>query len=509
MENMKTPEIGGNTARVKKSLALTIASLCTTLTSMALSMLMVRILTLEDLAVYKQTLLAYQTFTPVLGLGISQGIYYVLSRNEHRQRAVVKECCLLLLGTGTLYALFMLLGGREFLANRVSNAVVSSALLWMVPLAMISTPAELRPSIYVYQDRIKQNAQFSVISNLVCVCLILLSVLYFRTGMAAVGAYSIGYCAVGVLGLILAWRLVPKDDAAISTASVRMILKVSIPLGVASMLGTLSNSLDKWIISFMCSPEEYAVFSYGAHELPFLSTIASAISTVIIVDMVKYTKEHKYDEALTLFRNVAKVTSYFIFPTMMLFMVIAEPFYEFMYTESMLAAVPVFRVYLLMLPVRTVMYGPLMIAMGKSKQVLYRTIAGLIANLILSILLVLWIGTIGATIATVITLYLVSVPYNLAVISKETHSQWRELLPFKHFGKCLLMSLIPAGICYVTLPVINGLPLILRLVISGCIYLIILIPLFFTLFKNDSRVIWKKVKQFMKGLHVGRRNDIE
>lgn len=231
-------------SHIKKSLALTIASLCTTLTSMVLSMLMVRMLTLEDLAVYKQTLLAYQTFVPVLGLGISQGIYYVLSRNEHRRRAVVKECCLLLLGTGTLYALFMMLGGREFLANRVSNSAVSSALLWMVPLAMISTPAELRPSIYVYQDKIQQNARFSVLSNLFCVLLILLSVTVFRTGMAAVGAYSIGYCAIGVLGLILAWRLVPKDDAAISLESIKAILKISVPLGVASMLGTLSNSLD-------------------------------------------------------------------------------------------------------------------------------------------------------------------------------------------------------------------------------------------------------------------------
>lgn len=480
-------------SRVTKTIALTLASLFTTLTSMALSMLMARMLSLSDLAVYKQTLLAYQTFVPILGLGIAQGMYFALSRNEGRIRAVTKESMLILGGMGLLYTLFIVCGGRAFLAQRVNNPLVADMLLWMAPLALIATPSTICGTIFVYQDRIPLNAKFSAFTSLFCILCVLAAVLLFQNAQSAVISYATSHIAVSLLGLFIAYRLLPKDDGKLRPSSMRAILTMSVPLGVASMLGTLSNSLDKWIISFMRTPEEYAVFSYGAYELPFLSTIAGAISTVIIVDMVKYTKEHRYDDALALFRKVAEITSYVIFPVMMLFMVVAEPFYEFMYTKTMLPAVPVFRVYLLMLPIRTVMYGPLLIAMGKSKQVLYRTIAGLVANLVLSILLVMQIGTIGATVATVLTLYTVAVPINLLIIGKECKKRWRELLPWKHFGKCFAYALPATGVAFFAMYALREAGVIYQLITSCLSFAIICSCCYVWMFHIDYRRIVRSV----------------
>lgn len=485
-------------SRASKTIALTLASLFTTLTGMVLSMLMARMLSLGDLAVYKQTLLAYQTFTPILGLGISQGMYYVLSRNENRTRAVYRESVLILGGMGLLYTLFIVCGGRTFLAQRVNNPMVADMLLWMAPLALIATPGTIRGTIFVHRNRIPYNAKYSAFSSLFCILCVLASVLVYQSAQSAVISHSVSHIAINLLGLLIAFRLLPKDDSKIRLSSMRSILAVSVPLGVATMLGTLSNSLDKWIISFMRSPEEYAVFSYGAHELPFLSSIAGAISTVIIVDMVKYTKERRYNDALTLFRKVAKTTSYVIFPVMMLFMVVAEPFYELMYTETMLPAVPIFRVYLLMLPIRTVMYGPLLIAMGKSKQVLYKTLVGLIVNLILSVALVYWIGTIGATISTVGTTFLVNLPINFYIISKEFRIPWPRILPYAHYGKCLISSTVPAAAVYFLLPLLSNLSLIFQLMLSTVIFCVLLVPMYFVFFKDDIILYGHRVKTLLR-----------
>ena len=42
------------------------------------TMIMARVLAKEDLAAYRQAFLAYETVTPLLALGVSQGMYYFL-----------------------------------------------------------------------------------------------------------------------------------------------------------------------------------------------------------------------------------------------------------------------------------------------------------------------------------------------------------------------------------------------------------------------------------------------
>ena len=47
--------------------------------------------------------------------------------------------------------------------------------------------------------------------------------------------------------------------------------KFSIPLGLASVFGTLSIQLAGIIVSFLTTPDEYAVYANGAKEVPFIS----------------------------------------------------------------------------------------------------------------------------------------------------------------------------------------------------------------------------------------------
>lgn len=114
-------------------------------------------------------------------------------------------------------------------------------------------------------------------------------------------------------------------------------------------------------------------------------------------------------------------------------------------------------------------------------------------NLILSVLLVWWIGTIGATIATVITLYTVSVPYNLIVIARETGVKWISILPLKHFGKCLLLTIPPAAASFVALYLVAEWPVLPKLIVVSIIYVVIIIPLLYLVFKEDMQAFLKKI----------------
>jgi len=499
IETGQLPDFKPQTSRMKKTVALSLATFIVNLTKIALAALLARVLTLSDLAAYNQTLLAYQTFVPVLGLGITQALYYLLANNENRQTSMVRECLMILAMMGFLYSAFILAGGRFFLAQRVSNPQVANLLLWMVPLAIFVTPSEIRIPIWVYNDRLVLNAYFSAFSNLFNVLSVFFVAWIAKTAAAAVATHALSNITVSVVGLYLAYRMLTPDKDRMRLGSVKTILAFSLPLGLATMLGALSHDLDKWIISFMRSPEEYAVFSYGAYELPFINTLSGILSTVIIVDMVEYAKRENYSMTLRLFRRIATLTSYFIFPIMLYFMVVADPFYRLMYTDRMANAVPVFRVYLLALPIRTVLYGPLLIALGQNKQVLYKTIIGLVANLIMSVVLVYFIGTIGATVATVLSLYLVYVPINLRLISRRTKISWTQILPFAHYGKCLLMALLPAGITLLVMPLMRDLHHLYPIVIAAGIFALTTLPMYFLFFREDFLSFSNRLLRMVKG----------
>ncbi|HSK69851.1 MAG TPA: oligosaccharide flippase family protein [Candidatus Limnocylindria bacterium] len=486
-------------SRTKKTAALTAAALVVNLGKLALSVILARILTVTDLAAYNQTLLAYQTFIPVLGLGIPQAMIYLLSRNEGRVKALVNECFILLLGAGAVYALFIALGGRYFLAERVNNPLVADILPWMIPLALLTSADLIRTPVLVHQNRITFGVWYSAVSTVFRVACVIVAVLFARSAGPAITAYSLSFAFASAAGLAVVYRLLPAGLGRIRLRSLPGILKVALPLGVSGILAAFSRDLAKWVVSVMRTPEEFAVFSYGAMELPFVSTLTGVIGTVVIVDMVRFAKEGRMQDAVRLFRRTAEVTSYVIFPMMAFFLVAAEPFYRVLYTDRMLGAVPVFRIYLFLLPARTVQYNSLLIALGLSRGVMYRSMLGLAADAALSLLLVGAMGPVGASVASLLATYLVILPVNLYLISKSTGVHWKRVLPFDHFRRCLLAVLVPAalGAAIAFLPGIFS-PLA-RLVLTAAVFAVSILVSYRVVFREDFAVWKRKALAMLKG----------
>lgn len=493
---------GQSVSKTEKALALSIAGVVNTLLSLLLSMASARVLTKAEIAVNSQTLLAYTTFASFLTLGITSGIYYHLANNEDRKRAVVNESMTLIALASLVYALFILFGGNRLLAVVFKNPAIENLLYFIIPYALIITPTSVLSCVCVYENRLRWNAILSTARTFLTLLIVSAVMLIYRTGASMVVsrvAVSIGFALFSVF--LTYGYILPRDDAAPKWGSMKRLLAISVPLGVASMIGTISLSLDKWIVSAMLNPETFAVYTKGAYELPFISTITGAIGTVILVDMTKAAKAGDYDTALSLFRHAAEKTSLLLLPLMVLCLSLARPLILFLFTDAFVDAIPIFMVYLLYIPVRTVYYGPLMIAMGKSKAVMWRSVAGLTANAVLSVLLVRWMGAVGATVATIITVYLVSVPINMYVICRKTQAKWYRILPLGRYGLCLLLSLPGAAACVLLNRfVLFGYLPIIQLCGGGLAFAAITIPLLCWRFHISPRdIVRAALKKRAKG----------
>ena len=430
----------------EKSVVLAFAYATNTCMNVILQMLIARVLDKAEVAVCMQPILVFNTIMPILQLGVANGLLFILVRNEYKVYQLMTDGLIITVISSMVAGILILCGGDEYLAVFFHNPELSSAMILMIPYMIICVPESVALVGFVYFNRLKFLAYYNAIKSLFVVLLMIVIALYIKTGFAIWVTKVICSCAFGILTVFILYScLLERGKVRLDRKDLESILKVSLPLGIAGMAGIVSSNLDQWIIGTMFSPQEYAVFVMGAYELPIIGIITGAISTVIVVDINRAVKEGRHKDAVDLFYRIATKTSAVLMPCMVFFFFASEDLICCLFSDNYLDAVPIFCVYLLYIPIRCVVYGPMFIAYGKGNYIMFREIASLIINGIISIYLVNIIGMIGAAISTILVVYCFNVIFNIMSISKWARCVWSDLLPFKEYLNYILISL-PGGI---------------------------------------------------------------
>jgi O-antigen/teichoic acid export membrane protein len=199
----------------------------------------------------------------------------------------------------------------------------------------------------------------------------------------------------------------------------------------------LSMQLDKFVISGFFPPEQFAVFSGGAMELPFITIFSNSINSVLLPGI---SSQDNTSEVAKIYRGAVRKNALIILPMATLFFLFAEPIIVFLYSSRYIAAVPFFKVYTLILPLRIATFGIIFMALGKTRQVLYNAVFTLTANLVLNLVLVRYMGMMGAALATVLVTWMAAALYVIWMKTK-LHLKLSEFFHFppliRTAGACL------------------------------------------------------------------------
>ena len=436
-------------SRTTKVLALSLGNGLTALVTLVSGMVLARVLSKTDLATYRQTLLAYDVALPLLSLGLASGLYYFLPTEKERPRGVLVEGLLLMAGMGLVYAVFIALGGNHLLARRFSNPAIIPTLAFLVPLPILMLPAKLLPPVLVTQNRVQTLTVYNVLTALVLAAGVIGACVVWRSPSAMVltrVGLSIG---AGLLAIGLMLRAVPGGDWRPSGRHLKQMVIYSLPLAGAASLGAIHIQMDKLIVSSMCGPEDFAVYSNGAFQIPLIGILTGSIAAVIQPDLRRMVVEGNLAGALALFRQSALKSAALLFPAMFFLLICAEPLILTLFTEAYAGSVMPFRLYLLILPVRIIQFGSFMIVLGLNRVMLYRALAGLSANLVLSVVLVRQMGYLGAALSTVVCLYSVNCVLNFRAIGRAVGCGATAVLPFGallRLGGYSLLASLPVGL---------------------------------------------------------------
>ncbi len=425
-----------------------------------------RLITPSELGSYRQLFLIYSTFSTFLLLGIPQSILYFLPRckNQQEQNKIISQTINVVsfLALGFAISIYLL---RGLIADKFSNPNLDSLLLLyaIYPLFMFIT--QLYSSIMLGLKAPLRAAKFTVFA-IFCDLFLILGVAYWTRNL-----YYIVWAVVASAFLqwlyarIKLWHY-HRSQAPWDFSGFRVQLAYSIPLGLSSIIGMLSVQLDKFMISGFFSPEQFAVFSVGAMELPLIGILSNSVNSILLPHL----SSGNPAEMGTLYSGAVRKNALIVFPITALFYLFAEPLMVFLYGAVYADAAIYFKIYLFALPLRIATYGIIFQAFGKTKIIMLNSLFVLIANFALNYLLILKMGMKGAALATVIVTWLSVIVY-LVQMKSILKLKLKDYFPLEKIAKTLFVTMISS---IIIIPVIRLIHIpLLSMFLGGVIFLMV------------------------------------
>lgn len=421
--------------------------------------ILARVLSTDHYATYRQTLLAYTFISALLILGLPDVLYYFLPIEKERARGVLRENLLLLGIMGVVFSLFLFCGGSRLLAWQFDNPALGRTLMIFAPYPLFMLPAVALDSCMLARDKVTHAALFNVLSRIVLLVIVITAALIWRTSTATMIAIVVSAAVTLGPALALMYSSTKGTQADISWAGAKAQLKLSVPMALANMVAMMSEQIDKVIVSSMAynryDLKEVAVYLNGAIELPLITIVTASAMSVILPDLATCFKEQRLGDLLALWRRTAEKCLTILAPAMAFVLVMAPELMTFLFSSTYTKSAYPLRIYALMLPLRATQIMTLYIATGRSGFVTVAATIGLVVNIVLSILLVSWVGPAGAAWATVISIYVMTICTFLAMRSV-LKCRFTDIVRFHRVIWTITVACLPGVAIYLLRSLIPG-----------------------------------------------------
>ena len=432
------------------ALHLTFSKMLVMVLSLVTGMLLSRFRTLEEYGTYSQLMIIINTATAFIMLGLPNSTNFFLARAEtsEEKRDFLSVyytfntfLCVVL---GAVLVIIVPFVEKYFKNDTISNFAYFLAIY---PWAHI-TFSSISNVLVVYGKTIKLillNLAVSAVS-LASVIIIQLLGLTFNDYMIA---FLIGNVLVAIWIYIIIYRLEKGISLKVDLTLIKRILVYSIPIGLASLVGTLNIEMDKLMIGRLMDTESLAVYTNAGKELP-LTMVATSLTAVLLPQMARQLKNDENENAVKLW-GVAIDLSYVIMAFFVTACIVFAPqVMTLLYSQKYIDGVNVFRVYALVLLLRVTYFGIVLNAVGKTKFIFWSSIMSLGLNAVLNYLLFVVIGFTGPAWASLLSILLVNM-LQLIYTAKAIKISFKNIFPWKKLLKITLVNAAWGIPCYIAL----------------------------------------------------------
>jgi len=321
---------------------------------------------------------------------------------------------LLVIQSFSVLAATLLFLFQSFFSNVLLNGKPVPELVLLLIFIVVSPASSLVEYYYLLTKRNKAIVAYAVVSFSVQFVLVVLPVLLgYGVQLAMKGLV---FSFVGrYLWLLI--TLFANREIVFSKSFVREHLQLGLPLVVATLLSGSAQFIDGFIVTSRFDEATFAVFRYGARELPLAMLLANALSNAMLPVFAQ--KELLAENLQQLKQSVQKLM-HFLFPLTAILLLVSKPLFPVIFNEKFQESATIFNIYLLLIISRLMFPQTILNGLKRSKPIMAAALFELILNVGLSLIFVQFWGIAGIAMATFVA-YLFEKIY-LAVVVKQSLS---------------------------------------------------------------------------------------
>jgi O-antigen/teichoic acid export membrane protein len=401
-----------------------------------------RRLDVDDMGAYRDVLLLGFTGMQVLQLGLPQSLFYFLPSQLERRWTAVTHSLIVLSALGAVVVLASLASGPALAAVfREPELAGLAAAVGVYVAAMVVTT--LLDALPIADGRVRVASAFALGTEVFRSALLLGAAVLAPT-LRGLMAALVAAAAVRVIALWWTARPYLARRPWVDGSMARAQWAFSAPFALSLVLATAAATIDKYLVSFVFGPTVFAVYVLGLTTVPLVDILFNTQSEVVMSTM-KTSRDRGDREAIRLqWVEIVRRMGLFVIPVFALLLVIGADLIVALYGERYAESAVIFTVFVFHLLRYIAPYGVLPRVFGETVFILRVSGLALVATAIVLVVSIAVWGYVGAAVAYVISLYLVSWPqvlkgWRLLGVSA------RRFLPWQSLTRVGLCSAVAAG----------------------------------------------------------------
>lgn len=427
----------------KNAVTLTSSKIFVSMISVVSAMLLARFRTLEEYGTYSQIILVVNLATTFILLGLPNSINYFLAKaNNQKEQQKFLSLYMTLSLILTIIMSLMLVALQPMIINYFNNPFISAFSFVFIFYPWASLMINSLSNTCIVYSKTKKLTIFNILYAVTNLIILLICKWFGMTFNFYMKAFMLSMTLFAIFAVYWMRKLVGNLKLYLNKKLIINVFKFSIPIGLASIIGTLNIELDKLVIGYFFSTEEYAVFTNAAKELP-LTMLASSVTAVLLPQLVKMLKRDKTKDAIKLWGNSINI-SYCIMCLFVGGLIVFAPdamslFYSKKYVTP--DGLTVFRIYNLILLFRCTYWGIILNATGNTKYIMYSSILCLVFNVIGNIIGCYVLGFIGPAVSSLIVIFIMSL-FQLFFTCKIVKVEFKHIFPWKTLFKFTIQIIL-------------------------------------------------------------------
>jgi O-antigen/teichoic acid export membrane protein len=175
------------------------------------------------------------------------------------------------------------------------------------------------------------------------------------------------------------------------------MISYSKPLIFSALVGGLASVINASLVQYYYhgSSAIFAIYRYGARELPFVNGLFEGLGLGIIPSLIK-----DIEDGLFKLRKNTLHLLHLVFPISILLMFFVHSWFPMLFSNQFMDSIPIFKIFLFLVICRTIPTNSVINALGHSRILAVISLLELVIHLIASYMGLHWFGLIGIAYAT-------------------------------------------------------------------------------------------------------------